>query len=138
MTCSRCSNLIPDRDRYCAYCGQAQVHPVVAVCERLAELVSSESFEQVRTADALISAYTMRLRAKGLIEGYPAVDVRPLSVAEATGVLYETAKDVVRKGYDPALVSSLAGVLAEGMFYDQLKRVMRTRVDVTHCAQGEE
>ena len=83
MTCPHCSNLIPDKDRYCAYCaycGQAQMHPVFAVCERLAESVSDEGFEKVRTTDALISAYTMRLRGKGLVVGHPAVDVRPLSV----------------------------------------------------------
>ena len=39
------------------------------------------------------------------------------------GNLYDTAKDVVGKGYNPEVVSSLAGRMAEGIFYDHLKRV---------------
>ena len=121
MNCPNCDHVIPTTSRYCAYCGHPQV-AVLAVCELVAESVSEEGATMVQTADALMSEYVMRLRAKHLIAGHPAADVRSYSVAEATGVLYETAKDVVRKGYDAVLVSSVAGRMAEGMFYDRLKR----------------
>ncbi len=82
MDCWFCLELILSGDRYCSHCGQAQVQPVLAVCEVVAESVRQEGAPTVRAADALISEYLMQFRARGLIEGYPAETVRPYSVAE--------------------------------------------------------
>ena len=50
MICGTCSNVIPDKDRYCAYCGSWQLGPVEA---------------------ALAQEYTRRLRAKNLVSENP-------------------------------------------------------------------
>ena len=121
MTCWFCLELIPSSDRYCSYCGQAQVNPVLAVCEVVAESVRQEGAPTVLAADALISEYVMLFRAKGLIEGYPAETVWPYSVAEAMGLLYEAAEGVLKAGFDPVLVARISARVAGGVFYERLK-----------------
>ena len=121
MDCWFCLELILSGHRYCSHCGQAQVNPILAVCEVVAESVRQEGAPTVRAADALISEYVMRFRARGLIEGYPAETVWPYSVAEATGLLYEAARDVVKAGFDPVLVARVSARVAGGVVYDRLK-----------------
>ena len=121
MDCWFCLELISSGDRYCSHCGQAQVNPILAVCEVVAESVRQEGAPTVRAADALISEYVMRFRARGLIEGYPAETVWPYSVAEAMGLLYEAARDVLKAGFDPVIVARISVRVAGGVFYDRLK-----------------
>ena len=121
MDCWFCLELISSSDRYCSHCGHAQVNPILAVCEVVAEAVRQEGAPTVRAADALISEYVMRFRARGLIEGYPAETARPYSVAEAIGLLYEAARDVVKAGFDPVLVARVSARVAGGVVYDRMK-----------------
>ena len=121
MDCWFCLELISSSDRYCIYCGQPQVNSVLAICEVVAESVRQEGAPTVRTADALISEYVMRFRAKGLIEGYPAETVWPYSVAEAMGLLYEAAEGALKAGFDPVIVARISARVAGGVVYERLK-----------------
>ncbi len=123
MDCWFCLELISSSDRFCSYCGYAQVDVILAVCEVVAESVRQEGAPTVRAADALISEYVMRFRARGLIEGYPAETVLPYSVAEAMGLLYEAARDVLKAGFDPVLVARVSARVAGGVVYERLKTI---------------
>ena len=123
MDCWFCLELISSGDRYCSYCGQAQVQPVLAVCEVVAESVRQEGAPTVRAADALISEYVMRFRARGLVEGYPAETAWPYSVGEATDLLYQAARNVVKAGFNPLLVARVGARVAGGVFYERAKRL---------------
>lgn len=102
MECTECHHVIPETSMYCAYCG----HP-----------------QQRAHETALVEAHANLLRSKGLIEGNPAVDTRPMAVGEAAGIIFQAAQNLVRDGADSDMTASVAATLVEGVFFDRLKRI---------------
>ena len=100
MICGTCSNVIPDKDRYCAYCGSWQLGPVEA---------------------ALAQEYTRRLRAKNLVSENPRVSCRPYALAEGVGVLFGAAQCLARS-FPPVHVALIVGTMVEGMVLDRLQK----------------
>ena len=106
--CSVCHRWFHRRDRYCRTCGT----PL-----------------QDRTGEALVEEYTRALRRLRLFEWSPAVPTREYSARLALAALVEAAEVVVANGHQPERVAYLAGRIAEGQLYDELKWSKRPAED---------